>query len=111
VNKTQKLVTSMLASLTLATPGGPSAMTIQAEQGRTQQQDANDTKVAEDVFEWLVEYPISQAKSVDEIAKYFPQYDRATLERALKSDSRIKAATDTVSGTKKYYGKSASVRG
>ena len=101
MNRAQKIMTSVMASLAVAGPARTAE--ILASQTQTQEQpDPRVRKAADEIFRWLEPVYRADAKTMKEIAKRFPQYSPAVIERALKDD-RIKVTSDG-----RYYGHSDS---
>src|SRR5438552_7253684 len=108
MNRTQKLMTSVMASLAVTAPVQAERVSTLVEQAiRQEQADPQVTKAADEIFKWIEPIRQSDAKSLKEILTRFPQYQPAIIQKALK-DPRIKPTTSGHLGEVRYYGHSDS---
>jgi hypothetical protein len=104
MNRAQKIMTSVMASLAVTAPVQSDGVSMLLEQAMSQEQtDPRATKAADDIFKWIEPIHRVDAKTLKEIVKQFPQYPPALIQQALKDD-RILKTPSTETGEVRYYG-------
>jgi hypothetical protein len=111
MNRAQKIMTSVMASLAVTgqVPSEGRSLLLSSPESQ-EQPDPRVTKAADDISTWLEPVRQADAKSLKEIAKKFPQYRLAVIQKALK-DERIKHVQNAQTAEVRYFGHGESAVG